>query len=242
MFGLDVLNNANSTLISSNSRPMIFSERGFVSVTNSSVVDRPAYGSVVFSIPVLTQAPPCVFIRLDSSRHSSLSLYVIMTGVPFNWTGFIIVASAQGGGVLPLYVLEYVVTKNFDLGEATGYGLMLYNEYGVPIFRHDRKLVKYSKFTKKWTLTQTVPGYTFFTFSSNLTIDADDFIDVSSINRGIVHQAVVNKMFTSLSIYEGSQRVLKLQTQSAAGASNPQNIPAMNFCIPVCKFPSSVYY
>lgn len=242
-FGFEAINNGNSVLISDFQNHLHFSERGVMTVT-ASRVDVAATGVVTFATNVLTQAPPKIFVRLISSAHSSMNLYTVMIGAPGNWTGFRIYAGAQGGGTLPNYQIDWVCCKNFDRDTTQTYGMTIYDANGNTIFTSDKKLVKYSKFTKDWTVQRTFANarYFFTYFPTNITIDNDDYIDISSINRGRVNQLVDGLEFTSMVIYSASTRVLRLQTQSVYDQSSPQQMSTRKFCIPICKFPSSVFY
>lgn len=245
MFGFHSINDAGSILISEKHKHLIFSERGSISLTNS-VVDRPSSGSVLFAKPVSTVEPPQIYVRLQSSRHSSLDTYMYLTGGPGNWTGFVMFGAAMGGGTLPLYVLEFCVCKNVQTAPNSGYGMTIFDEQENPVFSHADKLVKYSGFTKKWTMSKTgaVGSFTYFTFRSNVVIQQDDFINISSINKGFINQNVRSNAttFYSMELYKGNTKVLNLITQSSSFDSNPQRIGSMCFCIPICKFPISVYH
>lgn len=244
MFGFEAINNDNSVIVSNTNSHLIFSERGTVDVRNNSVVDRPAVGTATFTTPVLTIAPPKVFARLVSSRHSSMTIYTALIGSPGNWTGFRIYAAARGGGILPLYVVDWVCCKNFDRPTTADYGFALYDENGVEIFSSDKKLVKYSKFTKSWTVARTLSGSLFYyTWTpTDILISPDDYIDITSINRGMVSQFVDLKQFTSLIIYRDNSPTLLLQTQAGTSQSSPQQTDIRKFCMPICKFPTSIYF
>lgn len=241
MFGFEAINDGSSVLVSNNHRHLSFKERLSVTVTNT-VVDRPSTGSASFSSPVTTQAPPTIFAKLQSTRHSSIEMYCVVLGSPGNWTGVRFYASAYGGSTLPLYVLDCVVCHFITADTSEDFGMVLYDEEGVPVFCHDNKLVKYSKFTKKWTLQKTSSAYSYYTFRPDVTIATDDYIDVSSLNRGVVMQLVYGMMFSSVRIYRDNSPTLELVAQANSNTSNPQGVSEMNFCIPVCKFPESVYH
>lgn len=245
MFGVEFLNSEKSVLISAFDRPLVFAFRGTVNVQNTSVVDRPAVGTVVFAAPIPTVAPPRLFVRLNSSRHSSMELYVVMNGSSGAWTGFTIYASAQGGGTLPLYVLDYVIARPSFREPTRTWGMQILEKGSErTLFSSDEYIVRFSKFTKKWTLSVSFSSdfsIIYYTYNSGVTIDIDDYIDVTFFNRGIVLQTIFDVTYTSVRIYDGGVRVLNLQTQSFSDSSAPKSVGDINFCTPICKFPASKY-
>lgn len=241
-FGFEAINDNSSVIVSSESRPLVYVSRGQVSITNS-VVDRPASGSAGFPA-ISTQAPPRVFVRLNSSRHSSMACYITINGSPGNWTSFTIYAAAQGGGTLPLYVVDYVLcvpSGGIGTDLTSGYGMVLYGEDGQAVFNHTQRIVKFSKFTKTWTYSKSGSNPTFHTLNSNVTIDLDDYIDITYFNRGTVLQQVVNIMFTGLVLYSSSTRVLRMQTQATNFTDEILDVGISNYCTPICKFPVAQY-
>lgn len=239
MIGFEALNLQNSVTISSANRPLVYSHRGQVVVANGSVVDRPAVGSISFPAPIPTAAPPRLFVRVASSRHSSMEMYVVINGSSGAWTGFTIYAAAQGGGTLPQYILDYVIARPSFREPKGDWVFQLLDENGATVFCNEEILVRFSRFTKKWSLTQSGASGSgaYYTFYSGMTIDPDDFIDVTFFNRGIVAQTIEGLMFTGARLYSGSTRVLALQTQCSLNTSRPTLPSGMNFCTPICKFP-----
>lgn len=242
-FGFEAINDNNSVIISSDSRPLVYIGRGQVSLTNS-VVDRPAVGSTTFPT-VTTQAPPRIFVRLNSSRHASMNCYVYINGSPGNWTGFTMYAGAQGGGTLPLYVLDYTLcipSGGSGTSLTSGYGMVLYGEDGQEVFNNTQRIVRFGKFTKVWSYTINITSTaTFHNLNSNVSIDPDDYIDITYFNRGIVLQQVVNAMFTSLILYSNSVRVLQMQTQATNRTDQILDAGITYYCTPICKFPIDRY-
>lgn len=241
-FGFEAVNNEESVIISSVSRPLIYHYRSQISASNS-VVDRPASGTASFPV-VTTQAPPRIFIRVNSTRHSSVSCYVTVNGSPGNWGSFSVFVAAQGGGTLPLYVFDFVVCLPSggswtDVTE--GYGMVIYSENGTPIFNHKQRIVKFSKFTKNWTYGKSGLNPSYHTLYSNISIDIDDYIDVTYFNRGVVLQQVVNVMFVGLVLMSSGTRVLWMQTQATNATDNIQDVAVSNYSTPICKFPTSRY-
>lgn len=239
-YGLEVFNDNNTLQISSTKPPLIYKERGFVTLTRN-VVDRPAFGVVTFTSPITTYAPPKVFVRVQSSNLPSCQVYITITGSPNNWTGFVMYAGAFGGGVLPMHVIEYVCCYVYkkEIVSPPNYGLELFDENGVSSFHSSANIVHYYKFTKKWT--ESYFNY-FHTYTPNpdITIDADDFIDISSCNRGPIFVVTNRFMFFSFTLRRDSQRTLRISVQVSLPES-PQNISLANLCIPICKFPISKY-
>lgn len=208
-------------------------------VSNGRVVDRPAVGSISFSAPIPTDAPPRLFVRLASSRHESMEMYVVINGRAGAWTGFTIYAPAQGGRTLPQYVLDYVIARSSFRKPKRDWVFQLLDEKGNTVFCDEEILVRFSRFTKKWTMAREMSGngYTYTTFYSGMIIEADDFIDVTFFNRGIVTQTTGRLDFTGVRIYNGSARVFQLQAQCGNETVRPLGIAEMNFCTPICKFP-----
>lgn len=208
-------------------------------VSNGSVVDRPAVGSISFPAPVPTSAPPRLFVRFDSSRHGSMEMYVVINGRAGAWTGFTIYAAAQGGGTLPQYVLDYVIARPSFREPKGDWVFQLLDDKGQTVFCNEEILVRFSRFTKKWTFSGGWgggQGY-YHTFNSGLLIESDDFIDVTFFNRGLVMQTSRAMMFTGVVLYTGNARVFRLQTQCSNSTTRPIGIAAFNFCTPICKFP-----
>lgn len=244
MFGFEAINLGGSVIISPSNTHLAFVERGTISVLNNSVVDRPAVGSAAFMKPITSKEPPQVFVRLQSSRHSGLEAYMRIDGSPGNWTGFTMWASAFGGSTLPLYVLEFCVCANVSSAPASGFGMSVFDADGKPVFSSTDKLVKFSKFTKKWSITISgaAGGYAYFTFTPDIQIESDDFINISSVNKGTVNQYLYQAMFHSIRLYRNNERLLNLVTQGSYWYTVPGNVGNMRFCIPVCKFPAEIYH
>jgi hypothetical protein len=244
MFGLKVINNQESVLVSDNSPVLVYSQRGQIVVQNTSVVDRPAVGTVVFATPVTQTLPPRVFIRFASGRHSSCSIYMTMNGSAGNWTGMTIRAGALGGSTLPRHVLDYVVCVYSLSNNLPSYGMVVFNADGVPVYRSDDRVVRFSKFTKSWT-EQNSGSYHLNYLPSNITIDEDDFIEISQMNRGNANMNLfggIDLMFTSMSILSNSVRTLRLVIQFTTQNRNGQReLGSTLFCIPICKFPITDY-
>lgn len=239
-YGLEVFNDNNTLQISSTKPPLIYKERGFVTLTRN-VVDRPAFGSVTFTSPITTYAPPKIFVRVQSSNLPSLITYMSMAGNPNNWTGFVMYAGAFGGGVLPKHVIEYVCCYVYkkEIVSPPNYGLELFDENGVSSFHSSANIVHYYKFTKKWTESY----YNFvhrYRPDPLITPDADDFIDISSCNGGPIFVATQYKRYFSFRLRKDNQRTLELEVNVTYPVS-PQNISLANLCIPICKFPLSKY-
>jgi hypothetical protein len=242
MFGFQAKNDQGSITISDQFPNLIYSERGQIVVQNTSVVDRPAVGSVTFTNPVTQAAPPIIFIRFNSGRHGSCTIYLQMNGTPGNWTGMTIRAAAIGGGTLPRHVLDYVVCRTANTSPASGYGMAVYDSNGNPTYKSQDVHVKYSKFTKSWTRS----GTEFFVIltANSISIEDDDYIEVSSMNRGNANMSLFpNYMYSSLDLLTGGTRVCRLIIQNSVtqGSGGPMEANSTFFCMPICKFPQSVY-
>ena len=237
-FGISVTNNSNSVMITSQYKIMVFSERGTFRI-QSQYTDREGSGSVTFVKPILTQEPPQIFLRYVSGVHTDLGVYSTILGSPGNWTGFRMTSAVRGGSSLQNYLIEYVSCKYADRQSTELYGMSIWDEAGNILFSASDRIVRYSKFSKVWTKTN---GDTVDIYKSNLTIDADDFISVSSIDRGVVWFAD-GAGFVGLNLMTAGVLVLNISAQRSGGGYNySQGVAGQNFCIPVCKFPSARYY
>lgn len=242
MFGFEAINNQGSVTISDQFPNLVYSERGQVIVQNTSVVDRPAVGVVTFESAVRQTAPPTIFVRFNSGRHPQCSIYLEMRGSAGNWTGFVIRAAAIGGTVLPRHVLDYVVCRITTNTNPSGYGLAVYDSSGVPTYKSQDVHVKYSKFTKSWSKS----GTSFFLVLTpdGISIANDDYIEISSINRGNALMGLERDyMFSNVDLFRDNSRVLRLITQNSTelGFGGPTDVDSCFFCIAICKFPTSIY-
>lgn len=201
-------------------------------------MDRPATGSISFASPIRDSSPPRLFVRLSSSRHGSLEVYVVINGVPGAWTGFTIYAAAQGGKTLPLYELDYVVARPSFREPASDWAFQLLDGAGKTVFCSDEVIVRFSKFTKKWVLRSATgaAGLYYNTLYSGVTIEFDDFVDVTFFNRGLVVQFAQGLMYTGIQLYSGGVRVFNLQAQCSNSLTRDAS-GSINFCTPICKFP-----
>lgn len=237
-YGLSVTNNAGSVVISSEYKVMVFSERGQYRIT-SRYTNAVGSSSVVFAKPITTTEAPQLFSRHISGAHPSMSVYISLTGGPGNWTGFNLISAALGGGTLQDFTMEYVVCKFSNVSSPERYGLQINDYQGSPIFSSTDRVVRYGKYTKSWTFTN---GSNVIFYNSNLAIDADDFICLSSFDRGVTWYIDRNN-FAGLKILEGGAQVLKMNVNIGNRGIwyNEQDRPTF-FVIPVCKFPISRYY
>lgn len=242
-YGFQALNNSGSVTISTQFKPLVFHLRGTVNVT-SEYTNRPGYGTVTLTTPVTTPEPPSLFVRYVSGLHPSISVYFTWLGGPGNWTGFRITSAAFGGRVLQNHLLEWVVCKFTNTSPASGYGLQLYDSDSQPIYGTHEKLVKYSKFTKSWSLDASSYGYLSY-IASGISIDPEDFVSVASFDRGLVwHVADSNTQYAGLALYRNNQRTLEIQVQLNYPAGRKYPVPTRDglyFSMPICKFPSGVF-
>jgi hypothetical protein len=237
-YGLSVTNTYGSVVISSSCKVMVFSERGNFRI-QSRYSDQEGYGSVTFLRPIHTQEAPRIFVRHVSGVHTSLGIYTTLLGGPGNWTGFLITSAARGGSTLQNYLIEYVVCKFADQPSSQLYGMNIYDAQGGVAFSSDDKIVRYSKFAKNWTL---VVGNQVDVYKSGLTIDVDDFICISSIDRGVSWFAD-GADFVGMSILDNNIPVLSITAQRAGGGYwYYQGTNGTCFGVPVCKFPIGRYY
>ena len=241
-YGLSATNNGGSVVISSDYKILVFSERGSFQIV-SRYSDGEGYGSVIFIKPINTLEAPQIFVRCVSASHPALSFYTRVLGSPGNWTGFSVVSSALGGGALQNFNLEYVSCKYSDKKSIDPYGLEIYDRQEGIVYTSSDRVVRYSKFTKRWSYVPPQIAYgRVAAFNSNLAIDNDDFISISSIDRGNAW-FMGSADYAGLRIREGGAPTVKILInlnrpdiglyQGTAGAA---------FSIPVCKFPISRYY
>lgn len=243
-YGLSVTNDYGSVIISSSYKVLVFSERGLFQIT-SRYSDREGAGEVTFAKPVLTQEPPQVFVRHIKGRHNGLAVYTTLRGSAGNWTGFK-VTSAAAGGDLQNHSMEYVTCKYSDKSSTDVYGLEVYDEQGKIAFTSSDRVVKYNKFTRNWRWQQFGGRSPLQVFHSDLAIDADDFISISSIDRG-VSWYMDGVDYAGLRLLDGGKPVLAMTInaevdQNQYGGYWYQGTNGTSFAIPVCKFPIEKYY
>ncbi|WP_095118692.1 hypothetical protein [Pseudomonas sp. Irchel s3f10] len=236
-FGLSVTNDYGSILISSDYKIMVFSERGTFKIT-SQYTNVEGQGSVNFNKPIMTQEPPQVFVRFVSGVHSDLGIFTILLGAPGNWTGFRVVSAVRGNPNLQDYTLEYVSCMYSNLKSTSDYGLELFDYQGNVIYSSSDNVVRFSKFSKSWTLTQ---GNQVDFYDSGLTIEADDFISISSIDRGVGWFAG-HSQYAGITLLSNGVRMLRIINQIIAGDWYYQGVNNTCLAIPVCKFPASRYF
>lgn len=235
-FGLSVTNDFGSVIISSDYKVLVFSERGTFSIKSTNT-DVEGSGSVTFNKPIRTQEPPQIFVRFVSGVHNTLSFYTGLFGGPGNWTGFLVVSAVRGNPNLQNYTLEYVSCMYSNLKSTSDYGLELFDYQGNPIYTSSDNVVRFSKFSKNWTLTQ---GNFVDIYDSGLTIDDDDFISISSIDRG-VSWFTGHSQYAGLTLLSNGVRMLRINNNIIAGDWYYQGTNNTCLAIPVCKFPSSRY-
>ncbi|WP_367604055.1 hypothetical protein AB1N69_10920 [Pseudomonas asiatica] len=238
-YGFQAVNDYGSVTISSTYKLMVFSERGLVTIT-SSYIDRGGQGQASFAKPILTQEAPQIFVRVQSASHGSLGLYCTILGAPGNWTGVRIDTAATGSSPLQNFVLEFVVCKFTDAVQNSGYGMNIWDENGFPVFSASDKVVRYSKFAINWTMV--TDASTVRTFAPDVSIDADDFICVSAMDRG-VNWFTDNAQFAAFNVWANWAPNLYLYCQrvTAGGYWYWQGMNNTQFAVPVCKFPSDRY-
>ncbi|WP_338498274.1 hypothetical protein V5F23_09910 [Pseudomonas sp. WP18] len=236
-FGLSVSNDYGSIIISSDYKVMVFSERGTFNIT-SRYTHAEGSGSVTFAKPITTQEPPQIFVRVVSGVHNDLGFFTVILGAPGNWTGFVVVSAVRGDPNLQNYTLEYVSCMYSNLRSVSNYGLELFDYQGNVIYTSSDNVVRFSKFSKSWTYVQ---GNIVDVYDSGLTIDVDDFVSISSIDRG-VGWFTGHSQYAGLTLLDNGVRVLKIHNQIRAGDWYYQGTNNTCLAIPVCKFPSSRYF
>ncbi|QLG94964.1 hypothetical protein HZF02_24840 [Pseudomonas yamanorum] len=239
-FGLLVVNNKGAVVVSSDSKVLVFSERGEFRI-QSRYTDRPGYGVANFENPILTQEPPQVFLRIISPSHPSLSVYATILGGPGKWTGFKITSGTMGGKSLQNHLVEFVSCKYSDQRSKSQYGMEIYDEQSKVAFSSSDRVVRYSRFTKHWTYSQSV-NY-FDTWDSGMVMEVDEYVSVSSMDRG-VSWFIGHSQYASLQLMTGNVRKIQIVAQrSVLGDSiNIDGLGVTSFSIPICKFPIGEYY
>jgi len=236
-YGISVVNNYGSVVISSTYKLLVFSERGSFQIT-SRYTDKEGSGTVSFSKPISTQEPPQIFLRYVSGVHDNLGVYTTLLGRPGAWTGFTVTSAVRGGSSVQNYTVEYVSCKYADQRSQSVYGMEIWDASGTIVFTDSDKVVRYGKFTKQWTVKS---GTSVDIYSSGLSIDVDDFICVSAIDRGVVWFAD-GANFVGLTLLTDGVRVVNISAQRASGGLYYyQGLNNTSFCIPVCKFPADRY-
>ncbi|HCJ30659.1 MAG TPA: hypothetical protein DHV63_15540 [Pseudomonas sp.] len=239
-FGLEATNNSNVVTVSNNSRLLVFSERGTVRVRSSNS-DTPGYGSITLAKPITTTATPEIFVKVSSFNRTSIAVYFTFIGSPGNWTGFKVTAAAGSTNNLMDHTLEYVACKYSDSPSSEDYGMELYDETGSGevIFNSTDSPVIFDRFTKTWTHQSTSNGVG--RYASGKSIATDDFIGVSGFDRGVVFFGIAD--FAGVELLNSSARVLNITINQnpVYQLQDPSMGQAFNFCMPICKFPASVY-
>ncbi|MCE0849383.1 hypothetical protein LU689_05575 [Pseudomonas asiatica] len=235
-YGFRAVNDFGSVTISSVYKVLVFSERGTYQVT-SQYTDRGGEGAVTFIKPITTQEAPQVFVRVQSASHANLGIYISMVGSPGYWTGFRTFSAAPGISPLQNFTLEYVTCKFADSVQETGYGMNIRDANGVPVFSAQDKIVRYSKFATNWTMTTNTS--TLRVFTPNVPIESDEFICVSSFDRGI-NWATGNSQFSAFNIWANWTSNLNTYVQriTSGGYWYWQGTNNTQFTVPVCKFPA----
>lgn len=240
-YGLAVTNDSGSVIISSEYKLLVFSERGTFRITSSNT-DTPGYGSATFLKPVLSIEPPQIFVRYASGPSSNISIYIRVIGSAGNWTGFRVVAGA-GGSVLKNDLIDFVVCKFSDRVSTDTYGMQLWDAAGNPIYTSSDTPVKYSRFTSTWSVRPVGDGTVLDIYRSGLTIESDDFISITSIDRGY-NWFTRQYIFVSLSILASNVRTCNILVQhdNRNGEWLYQGTRGTKASIPICKFPIEQYY
>lgn len=238
-YGLSVTNNGGSVVISSEYKTLVFSQRGEFRIT-SRYTDREGYGSVTFSKVITTQEPPQVFVRTTRASHSSLTFYTRMLGGAGAWTGFDVFSAASGAPLQDHY-LQYVACKFSDSRSVDRYGLEIYDETGDIVYTSSDRVVRYGKFTKDWDYSPPTGYGVVAVYHSRVAPDPDDFISISSVDRGNAwFCGSVN--YAGLRVVSGGVQSVKIVTNKSRVNTDIQNFPGPSFSIPVCKFPIERYY
>lgn len=239
-YGLSAINSTGNVVISSDNKVLVFSERGQFRI-QSRYTDRPGYGAANFAMPILTQEPPQIFLRIIVPSHPSLSLYTTILGGPGKWTGFKVTSGTMGGKYLQNHLMEFVSCKYADQRSSSVYGMEIYDENANVDFSSSDRVVRYSRFTKSWSYSQSV-NY-FDSWDSGLIMDVDDYLSVSSMDRGM-SWFVNHAQYASLHMMTGNERRVRVSVQrSTLGDSiNIDNLGVTYFSIPICKFPIDRYY
>lgn len=237
-YGLSVTNDKGSVIISSEYKVMVFSERGQYRIT-SRHTDAVGTATVVFSTSITTTEPPQVFTRYVSGLHPSMSVYISLTGGPGNWTGFNLISAALGGRVTQNFLMDYVVCKFSNKNNPQPYGLQINDYQGNPVYSSSDRVVRYNKYAKNWTFTN---GTTVIFYNSDVTVENDEFICLSSFDRGVTWY-IGRSAFAGLRILEGGRQVLRMNINKLdRGSWWYQQDQPTKFVIPVCKFPIERYY
>lgn len=237
-YGFSAINDFSSFIISSTYKVLVFSERGSFSIQSRNT-DRPGYGAVNFAKTILTQEAPQVFIRLVAASHGDLGLYITMQGGPGGWTGFKVVSAVRGGSTLQNYALEYVVCKFADQSSTQPYALDIRGPNNEVVFSSQDKAVRYGRFAKNWS---KYIGVNVDVYDSGVVLEADDFVCISSIDRG-VNWFAKGSRYAGLTIYDEGVRALKMFNDkiTAGGYWYWQGVNETCFTIPICKFPVGRY-
>lgn len=238
-YGFSAVNGHGSVIITSQYKVLMFSERGTFGIT-SRYTDRPGYGAVTFIKPIATQEPPQVFLRYASGNHGDLGLYITLLGGAGNWTGFNVKSGVRGGKTLQNYLIEYVACKFSDRPPSVPFGMEIRDANSGIVFSSSDKVVRYGRFAKNWTKQN---GTLVDIYHSNLTIEADDFVSVSFMDRGVSWFADGSR-YAGVTLMDNGARVLKIfnDRNTSLGYWYYQGTNETCLAVPVCKFPQDRYF
>ena len=236
-YGLSVTNDFNSVVISSDYKVLVFAERRLFQIT-SRYSDREGGAELAFLKPITTVEPPHVFVRYISGRHPGLSLYLTMRGSSGNWTGFKVTSAVAGGSTTQNFAMEFVACKYSDTKSKDNYGLELFGEDGKIVYSSSDRIVRYSRFTKAW---KYVNGRYVDEYLSQMAIDPDDFISISSFDFGVAW-FTGSSNYAGLKLLTGGVRSLTMNVNKDTTMGFPKYQERTMFSLPICKFPIERYY
>ena len=243
--GLEVIKDSGSVLITSEYPVLVFSERQLFQIT-SRYSDGEGGAQVTFLKPIKTPAPPQVFFRYISGRQNGLAVFITLRGSAGNWTGFNVTSAVAGGNQTQNFAMECVVARFGSDVSQSGDGIEIYADDGTVSFSSKDSVVRYGKFTKKWRWQQFRVPRNLNRFHSDLPIDDDDFISVTSMDFG-VSWFMDGADYAGLTLLEGGKRILSMTVnvqvdQNQYGGYWYQGTNNTLFSIPVCKFPIDRYH
>lgn len=241
-FGFEAVNDGGTVTVSSNTRLLVFSERGTVRIS-SAYSDKPGYGSVTLQKPIRTMTTPEIFVRVQSHNRDIVSVYFTFIGGPGNWTGFKITAAAGSTNNLIDHTFEFVACKYSDSPSAETYGMEFYSADGSGdvLFNSTDKPVIFDRFTKLWQYAWSGSS-SIDIYKTGITMAVDDFVSVSGFDRGLVFFGDAD--YAGLRLISGNARVIEMTVNHhpTPQFQDPIMGTAFNYCAPICKFPASIYH
>lgn len=181
-YGLTVRNNDNYLQIDSEKPRLCAVHNGTYQATSEPTA------RVVFSKPITTQEPPCIFVQNSPEQPDVMYTGMMLSGSPYNWTGF---------SLSPVNIQMRPKGKwfaaVFSATTESTYGMRLWDENGSPIYDTETAPVIVTKASHTWLNSERVQiGTNAFAFKYNNTmvssILSDEYFMINPFSRSALTQ------------------------------------------------------